>query len=111
MSDEEKWLGKIIKAEFGFGGYDDAMIGLTLQFQGQVYTTQDFKGVWSTDRSQHAKWTEEDRVQQVFEAVWLLKDTLAKAKRKHVGQLVGVPVEVTSGGNMIKSWRVLEEVL
>ena len=108
---ERQWLGKITKAEFGFGGYDDAMIGLSLTFEGSGYGTSSFKGTWSIERSERAMWTEEDRVQEIFEAVWLLKDTLSKAKKKHVGQLVGVPVEVTCEGNMLKSWRVLEEVL
>lgn len=108
---EEKWLGRISKAEFGWGGYQEAMFGLTVTISSPGTGVSDFRGAWGIERSKHAKWTEEDRAKEIFEAVWHLKDILSKAKKMHVSQLVGVPVEVTSDGNMMKSWRVLEEVL
>lgn len=106
---ENKWLGKITSAEFGFGGYDDAMIGLSLTFVGD-YSVSDFEGTWTT-RSERAQWSVEDQRGHFADAVIKLRDTLAAAKQRHVGQLVGVPVEVTTKNGRLESWRVLTEVL
>jgi hypothetical protein len=57
------------------------------------------------------RWTEQDRGQELAEICRFLSSLLKAAKREHVGQLVGVPVEVTFDGNVLKDWRVLEEVL
>lgn len=108
---ENKWLGRITKAEFGFGGYQEAMFGLSVTIESTGSGIGDFKGGWAIDRPESAKWTEQDRRDHIFEAVWEVKDILSKAKRMHVSQLKGVPVEVTCEGNILKSWRVLEEVL
>jgi len=104
---ENIWLGRITKAEFGFGGYQEAMFGLSVTLEGKGSGVGDFKGAWAIERSERAKWTEEDRQQQIFEAVWMVKEILEKAKKQHVSQLKGIPVEVTCEGNMLKSWRVL----
>ncbi len=106
-----KELGQIRRAKFGFGGYQDAMIGLTLEFGGQAWGTSHFDGAWSIKRSEYCQWTEEDRIRQLGESVMRLKDILAKAKCNSVDGLVGKPVEVIFEGNMLKSFRLLEEVL
>ena len=36
---------------------------------------------------------------------------LGDAKKTEVSRLAGVPVEVEFNGNVLKSWRVLKEVL
>jgi hypothetical protein len=107
---EQKWLGKITVAEFGYGGYDDAMIGLTFCFVGE-YGTTDFFGTWAMPPSKSAAWSVADQRNHFADAVEKLNEILRLAKKKHVGQLVGVPVEVTSQGGLLKSWRVLTEVL
>ena len=107
----ETKLGKITNATFGFGGYDGVQFGLTLTFEGPGWGVSDFSGFWSIERSPSAQWSEGDRQRYIFEAAWKLKETLEKAKKKHVAQLVGTPVEVTFDGNRLASWRVLEEVL
>lgn len=104
------WLGKITSAEFGFGGYDDAMFGLSLTFQGGGVGICDFIGTWAT-WSEGCKWSMDDQADVFAETVNRLRDTLKAAKCKHVGELIGVPVEVTIDGNRLKSWRVLEEVI
>ena len=108
----EKKIGKIKVASFGFGGYDDAMMGLSLTFGSdkEGWGVSDFKGTWA-NRSEFAKWTEEDQRKAFADAVILLRDTLTAAKKKHVDQLIGVPVEVEFDNLTIKSWRILEEVL
>ena len=68
-------------------------------------------GAWAIKRSDYCKWTEEDRVRQLGEMVMRLNALLQDAKVTHVGELVGVPVEVTFDGMTLQSWRVLKEVL
>ncbi len=103
-------LAKITRATFGFGGYDDAMMGLGLSFLGDNIGTTDFTGTWAT-RSSSAQWTVEDQRSHFADAVEKLRDTLRAAKKSHVAELVGTPVELTFDGNRLTSWRVLTEVL
>lgn len=106
----DKWLGRIVRAEFGFGGYDDAMMGLSLTFEGPSVGTSTFEGTWAT-RSERCERTVEDQRALFAGAVETLRDTLRAAKKRHVAQLVGVPVEVTVVGGRMESWRVLTEVV
>ena len=108
----EKRLGKITAAEFGFGGYDDAMIGLSISLGGSGWGTGDFKGMWAhKEVPSRAQWTEESRKTKLGEAVLFLRDLLSAAKVRHVGELVGIPIEAIFIDAKLVSWRVLEEVL
>lgn len=111
MSAETKELMKISSATFGVGGYQDAMFGLSLSFSSPGSGVGTFVGGWGIERSERAKWSEADRMASIYEAAWLLKETLEKAKKRHVAELAGTPVEVTFENGVMKSWRVLEEVL
>lgn len=104
-------IGRIQQVTFGEGGYQDACMGLSLTLGGQSWGVGDFKGAWGIERSDYCKWTEEDRLRQLGEAVMFLRGLLTKAKKRHVGELVGTPIEATFDGNKLVSWRVLEEVL
>lgn len=104
-------LGRIQKASFGYGGYQDAMIGLSLTLGGKAWGVGDFKGAWGIERSERCQWTEEDRLRQLGEACMFLKDVLQKAGKQSVDELIGVPIEASFDGNILKSWRVLDEVL
>lgn len=106
----KKELGKITLAEFGFGGYDSAMMGLNLVFQGDGWGTGDFKGTWSY-RPDYVDWTEETQLKIWGETVKFLVGILKAAKVKDVTGLKGVPVEVTFTDMKLTSWRILEEVL
>lgn len=108
---ERKELGRITSATFGFGGYDGACIGFALQFGGGSWGCGTFIGTWSGKPSDHAKWTEDDQSKTFADAVRKLGETLSQARKQHVGELVGTPVEVTFDGNLLKEWRVLTEVL
>ena len=103
-------LGRITRATFGFGGYDNAMIGLSLSFQGEAWGVKDFKGTWA-NWTERRKWTLDEQRGVFADAVELLRDTLHAAKKTDIAELVGTPVEVTFEGNVIKSWRVLTEVV
>lgn len=104
-------LGRIKKITFGYGGYQDAMLGLSVTLGGKAWGVGDFKGAWGIDRSEHAKWSEEDRFRQLGETCMFLRDLLRKAGKQTVDQLEGVPVECTFDGTKLVSWRILEEVI
>ena len=106
-----KELGKISHASFGWGGYQEAQLGLSLTFTMKGSGVGTFVGAWGIERSEYAKWTEEDRLRQLGEAVMKLGSMLSKAHKADVTELVGVPVELTFDGNMLHDWRLLEEVL
>jgi len=107
----ETRFGKIQKVTYGMGGYQDAQFGLTLTLGGEGWGVGTFRGQWASPPSPSAQWTEESR-KTAFgdDAIWLI-DIMTKAKVTDVSRLAGIPVEVTFDGNMLKSWRVLEEVL
>ncbi len=104
----EKVLAKITRADLGHDG--DGRFGLNLTFTGGGIGVGTFEGTWA-ERPERAQWTDEDQAKSFADVMYLLRDTLTKAKRRYASELVGVPVEVTFEGNMLKSWRVLEEVI
>jgi hypothetical protein len=106
-----KQLGKIERATFGWGGYQDACIGLSLTFSGDGWGVSTFHGAWGIERSDYCQWTEEDRVRDLGEACLKLRDILKLSKKQTTEQLKGVPVEVEFEGNVIKDYRILTEVL
>lgn len=111
MMSERKELGRIKSATFGFGGYQNVQFGVSVDLGGDAWSVRDWRGPWVIDRSASAEWSEADRVQQMFDACWWLRHILTKAKKSHVDQLPGTPIEVTFDGLKMVSWRVLDEVL
>jgi hypothetical protein len=107
----EKLLGKITKAEFGWGGYNDAMLGLTLSFASNSSGVSFHRGDWGVECTEHCRWTEAERLNGLGKAIMYLGTILTNAKKQSVHQLVGTPVELTLEGNLLKDWRVLTEVL
>lgn len=108
---EDKWLGKISSAKFGYGGYQDAMMGAWFSLSGDGLGIQDGKGMWASKPGVGAKWTEEDQIKEWGLMVKYVLDLMRQAKVKNFKDLVGIPVEVELDGNMLKSWRILTEVL
>lgn len=110
----ETKLGKIERVSFGHGGRDDVMFGISFTLSGVAWGVGDFWGVWSPalmPRSEHAQWTEADRDDEIVAVSKRIDQLLAAAKVKDVNRLVGIPVEATFDGTLLKSWRVLTEVL
>lgn len=111
----QKQIGKIQSIRFGQGGYQDAMIGLSVSLGSDkdAWGVGDFRGTWDlgikVDES--TKWTEKDRDMQFAETMRFVSELLTKAKVGDVSRLVGTPVEVTFENNKLKSWRVLEEAI
>lgn len=106
-----KELGKIQSAVFGYGGYQDAMIGVSFILSGEGWGVTDFWGDWAVKRSDGAKWSEDDRIKLLGAMVMRLNTLLSQAKVTEVNELIGIPVEVTFENNTLQSWRVLKEVL
>jgi hypothetical protein len=110
----EKRLGKIESVRFGHGGYQDACIGLSVTLGDGSWGVGDFKGTWDPEMikcSEHSKWTEEDRTNNISESVRFVSKLLKQAKVNSVDKLKGVPIEAIFDGNMLKEWRILTEVL
>lgn len=108
---ERNELGKIQRIRFGMGGYQDACIGVSFVLGGESFGVHDFWGTWGIDRSERAKWTEEERLTQLGEMVMRLKKLMDDAKVTTVEQLAGIPISITFDDRTLKSWRVLKEVL
>jgi hypothetical protein len=109
-----KELGKIESVYFGYGGYQNAQMGLTvtLMFDGKGYS--DFiSGGWYEKIcvDKYTKWTEEDRSNQRVEMVKKIDKLLSDAKVQTIDQLKDKPIEVTTDNFSVKSWRILTEVL
>ncbi len=110
----EKRLGKITSVRFGLGGYQDAMLGLSIGLGDGSWGVSDFKGQWDAEsikRSEYTKWTEEDRDRGYSDTMRYLSKLLKEASVNNVADLKGIPVEVTFDGNLLKEWRILTEVL
>ena len=113
MTVKDKVLMKIECIEFGYGGYQDAMFGLSISLSGSGSGVGDFKGTWGIDTEcgGSCKWTEKDRDKHFSDTVRFLNKILIDAKKKTLSQLKGIPVEVEFENNTLKSWRILTEVL
>lgn len=109
-----KQLGKIERVSFGLGGYQDQCIGLTVTLASSGGGVTDFFGPYCPgliEVNERTKWTEEHRDKELASTMRRIADLLMKAKKSDVAALAGVPVEIEFEGNLLKSWRILEEVL
>ncbi len=104
-------LGKISKVYFG---KRDGRIGLWLTLSGNwcVDTSYD---CWDpeeiTPDNENYKWTEKDREEIMIKIMRTISELLKKAKVNDVNDLLNKPIEFTSEKGLLKSWRILEEVL
>lgn len=107
-----KYLGKITRVEYGLGGYQDAMMGLTVTLEGQGCDVTDFKGFWSISPNPNAQWDLAKQSESFAETTRVIIGLLEAAKVQHVGQLKGKPVEYEiDENNSIAGWRILTEVI
>jgi len=105
----EEMIGKIKSAEFGFGGYQGAEIGLCLEFGGPAWGTAVFEGHWSEAPTDRCQWTAEDQTQKFGYVTRRVRDLLTAAKVSHISELTGKPVRCTFEGGALKSWWILVE--
>jgi len=98
----DRVLGKIDRAEVGFGGYQEAMFGLAIGFSSGTTVCGDFLGAWPKENPEPGQWDPFGK-----KIIELLRD----AKVDAVSKLVGKPVEIFFDGLSLKTWRILTEVL
>ena len=106
-----KELGKIQSVEFGMGGYQDAMIGISFSLGGAGWGVSDFWGDWATDVTERTQWTHEQRCNRLGQTVWRVKKLLDESKAQTVSELKGKPIEATFVDMKLTGWRILKEVL
>lgn len=105
-----KELGCIQSIHVGYGGYDDAMIGISFSLGGKGWGVGDFWGHWA-HRSDSAKWSEESRIEDLGKIMLRIRELLSDSKKKRVQDLEGVPIEASFDGNILREWRILTEVI
>lgn len=117
MHTTTKKIGKILSVSFGFGGYQDAMLGLSVEMGsengGGNWSVNDFRGGWGPHivPNEITKWTESGRSERYATVVRFIGDLLTQAKKNKLSDLKGVPVEVELNSNTLKSWRILTEAI
>lgn len=108
---EEKRIGRISDIYFGLGGYQDTQIGYWLTISGKGWGTQTGSGSWASEPSTGARWTVEERNSALGATCINLVEIMNTVGVKRLSELKDVPVEVTFDGTIMRSWRVLDEVL
>lgn len=108
-----KCLGKIEQVRFGFGGYQDSQFGLSVTLGDGSWCVGSFRGDWGIEVkvTKDTKWTDAERDRAFSDLIKYVNQLLIDAKVKSVEQLEGIPVEVEFDNRVLKSWRVLKEVL
>lgn len=109
----ETRIGKIKRVSVGFGGYQDAMIGISFELGSDKgsWGVGDFKGTWAHDPDKYCKWTKEDQRNIFADTFEFIQQLLSDANVSDVNKLVGKPVEVVFDLNTLKSWRILTEAI
>ncbi len=105
-----KILGKISSVTFG---KRDGRFGLWLTLSGE-YSVQTSYECWDLEEiipNDNHKWTEEDRDKQLINIMRKISKLLKQAKVDNVNHLLNIPVEIEFEKNMLREWRILEEVL
>ena len=106
------YLGKISSIKFGFGGYQDLQLGVSVTLSGDGWGVSSFRGHWGTMRRHDCKWSEDERLLELGRACIWIRDMLKEAKKKTIDELVNIPVEAEfSDSGALIDWRVLKEVL
>ncbi|MBY0596144.1 hypothetical protein [Bacillus bingmayongensis] len=107
-----KFLGKIVKAEFGTYRDRDFLMGLQLEFRFDGNSGVSCGGRHLINISSNCKWDSEEEKNIAYQRV--LKElafVLKEAKVNTVSELVGKPIEITIEDQMYKTFRILTEVL
>ena len=106
-----KQLGKIETISFGV---EDGKLGLSLTFTFGSTGCIWYETIWdfaTVEKTEYSKWTEMEREQEAVELMKKISKYLNEAKVSSITELKNVPVECSFSGNMMRSWRVLKEVI
>ncbi|MGH1313721.1 hypothetical protein ACQVWH_12360 [Bacillus toyonensis] len=107
-----KFLGKIVKAEFGTNRDRPFLMGLQFEFRFDGNSGVNCGGRHLVNVSEHCKWDSQEQKNTAYQKV--LKDLqtiLDEAKVNTVSELAGKPIEITIENQMYKEFRILTEVL
>ncbi|PGE00052.1 hypothetical protein [Bacillus pseudomycoides] len=109
---EQKYLGKIVKAEFGTHRDRPFLMGLQLEFRFGDNSGVSCGGRHLINISDECKWDYEEQKNIAFQkALNYIHKILEEAKVNTVSELVGKPIEIKIENQMYKSFRILTEVL
>lgn len=110
-----KQLGKITEVKFGFGGYQEAMFGLSIEFKiGTSGGCMAFVGGWwsnATKPDANTQWTEADRTKAKVDLCDEIQKILVDAHVSSIDKLIDIPCEIWIEDGVVKGWRILTEVL
>jgi len=107
-------LGKIEKVNFGIDGYQGSCLGLFVTISCGSICVMNNKSMWDynlVEYTEDCKWTEDDRDKEAIDIMKYISNLLQDAKVLTVDELKGIPIEATFDGMILKSWRILTEVL
>lgn len=108
----EKFLGKIVKAQFGVCSDRPYLMGLQLEFRFDGNAGVNCGGRHLININPNCKWdSEEERNEAYQDVLYNLASLLKNAKVNYVSELVGKPVEIEIENQMYKNFRILTEVL
>jgi hypothetical protein len=109
-----KVLGKIESVKFGLTGYNDDEFGICFKLSGGGYGVQTNTSFWDYNqvkRDKECQWTEEDRAKRFVEIVKYISNLLEDAGVNTIDRLKNIPIEMEFKENLLKSFRILKEVL
>lgn len=109
--DLETKLGKIESVSFGV---EDGRLGLHFTFTFGSTGCVWYETIWdfaTVERTEYSKWTEMEHEQEAVELMKKISNYLSDAKVSNIQDLKNRPIEATFEGRMLKSWRILTEVL
>ena len=110
---ENTQLGKIEQIYLGYGGYQDVQLGITVTLSGNGFGVCDFKGFWSLGMAcnESSTWNQTDRNEKDAQTMRWVDKLMKTAGVARLEDLKGIPIEAVFEGSVLKSWRILEEVL
>ena len=107
-----KFLGKIVKAEFGSFPDRKFLVGLQLTFKFDGNSHVSDGGRYTINVSDNCNWeTEEDKNVAYQKVLKHLSMVLEEAKVNYVSELINKPIEIEIEGQTFKSFRILTEVI
>lgn len=109
-----KELGKIQDVKVGFVGYQESEFGIRFTLGSKSWGVSTVTSAWSPslmECNERCKWTETDRDNDLLKTIRYMDKLIHEAGVSDVYKLVGTPVEVEFDGTILKSWRILTEVL
>lgn len=114
-------LGKITKASFCAGGYQEVMVTFRLDIGGKGWgCVKEFIGGWGhvseeevKDPKRGYKWSHDSRIQGIGQAAWEVWELMKKAKVDRLEKLEGIPIKAhfDSPCGQLKYIEILEECL